>query len=267
MSNTQSEHASGASAHANLLQGKIAVITGAASGIGRATAIIFAQQGAQVFCCDIDDGGGQQTIASIRANGGNAAFHHADVTSTQDLESFTEFCAQRTDRIDILFNNAGRLIRQRVETTTDDDWDAMLAVNLTSVFRCSRRFLTLLKESKTASIINHASIDASFGNPSLAAYSASKGGLIPLTHVMAHDLAQYGIRVNAISSGGIATAMSANREAATARRDALTPLQRSGRPEEVANVALFLASDWSSYVNGTNVIVDGGRTAITQGCF
>jgi 3-oxoacyl-[acyl-carrier protein] reductase len=121
-----------------------------------------------------------------------------------------------------------------------------------------------MKKARSGSIINHASIDAFLGNPSLAAYSAGKGGVIPLTHVMAHDLAKHGLRVNCISTGGIRDGSSRPEDAARVR---VTPLSRMGSPEDVARVALFLASELSSYVNGANIVVDGGRTAITQGCY
>jgi NAD(P)-dependent dehydrogenase (short-subunit alcohol dehydrogenase family) len=169
--------------------------------------------------------------------------------------------------LDVLFNNAGRTAMQAFEDTSEETWHAMLNLHLTGVFLCSKYLLPLMKKTGGGSIIQHASIDSMLGNPTIAAYSAAKGGLLPLTHVMAHDLARYGIRVNSLSSGAIRTAMSRGKEEASARRVAVTPLKRMGTPEEVARVALFLASDWSSYVNGTNLVVDGGRTGITQGCF
>ena len=142
----------------------------------------------------------------------------------------------------------------------------MIARNLTAGFLCAKYFLPLMKRAGSGSIINHASIDAFLGNPSLAAYSAAKGGVLPLTHVMAHDLAKYNIRVNSISTGGIrsTTAAASVRDEA---RIAVTPAKRMGTAEDVASVALFLASDLAAYVNGANIVVDGGRTATTHGCF
>jgi NAD(P)-dependent dehydrogenase (short-subunit alcohol dehydrogenase family) len=143
----------------------------------------------------------------------------------------------------------------------------MIAVNLTHHFRCSKALLPLLKKADRASIIHHASIDAFLGNASIAAYSAAKGGLIPLTHVMAHDLGKYGIRVNSISSGGVRAVTRQSSDDAFQSRVRVTPLGRRGDPHEVAHVALFLAAEWSSYVNAANIVVDGGRTAITQGTY
>jgi len=142
----------------------------------------------------------------------------------------------------------------------------MIARNLTAAFVCSQKFLPLMKKSPGGAIINHASIDGLLGNPSIAAYSAGKGGIIPLTHVMAHDLGKYGIRVNCISTGGIRDGEGAARPQDESRVR-VTPLHRTGTPEDVARVALFLACEWSSYVNGANIVVDGARTAITQGCY
>jgi NAD(P)-dependent dehydrogenase (short-subunit alcohol dehydrogenase family) len=173
-------------------------------------------------------------------------------------------CEKRLDRVDVLFNLAGRAVKQSFEETTESTWHQMIARNLSATFICSQRFLPLMKRAHAGSIINHASIDAVLGNPSLAAYSAGKGGVIPLTHVMAHDLGKHGLRVNCISTGGIRDGSSRPEDAARVR---VTPLSRMGSPEDVARVALFLASDLASYVNGANIVVDGGRTAITQGCY
>ena len=142
----------------------------------------------------------------------------------------------------------------------------MIGRNLTSGFLCAKYFLPLMKRAGSGAIINHASIDAFLGNPSLAAYSAAKGGVIPLTHVMAHDLAKYQIRVNCISTGGIraTTAAASDRDEA---RIAVTPAQRMGTAIDVAHIALFLASDGAAYVNGANIVADGGRTATTHGCY
>jgi NAD(P)-dependent dehydrogenase (short-subunit alcohol dehydrogenase family) len=142
----------------------------------------------------------------------------------------------------------------------------MISRNLSSAFVCSQAFLPLMKKAGSGSIINHGSIDGVLGNPSIAAYSAAKGGLLPLTHVMAHDLGKYNIRVNCISSSGprkSAIAVSMVDKA----RVAVTPSGRQGTPQDVAGVILFLASDAAAYVNGSNIVVDGGRTATTHGCY
>jgi NAD(P)-dependent dehydrogenase (short-subunit alcohol dehydrogenase family) len=253
-----------------LLHGKVAVITGAASGIGRASALLFAREGATVICSDINDNAGEQTAAQIRAENHHAAYHHLDVTDADNVRAVARACENTIGRVDILFNNAGMSVKQSFEATSEETWQQMLGVHLTGAYLCAKYFLPLMKKAGSGSIINHASVDAILGNPGIAAYSAAKGGLIPLTHVMAHDLGKYNIRVNCLSSGGISTARNARASGpgvAYVSRTAVTPLQRRGTPEEVAQAALFLASDRASFVNGANLVVDGGRTGITQGTY
>lgn len=250
-----------------LLKDRTAVITGAASGIGRATALLFARHGAKVVCIDIDDAGGQTLVDELRRTSCEAWHFHADVADAAQVRTAADACMKVAPRVHVLFNNAGKSIKQRFEDTSEEDWSRMLAVNLSSAFLCSKHFLPHMKAAGSASIINHASIDAILGNPKIAAYSAAKGGNLPLTHVMAHDLGKYRIRVNALCTGGIETPATAGRGAINEARIAATPLERMATPEEVAQVALFFASDWSSFVNGAHLVVDGGRTAITQGCY
>jgi NAD(P)-dependent dehydrogenase (short-subunit alcohol dehydrogenase family) len=252
-----------------VLQGRIAVITGAAAGIGQATALLFAREGARLVC--VDEKPGDETLALLRGEGLDASWYCTDVSDSGEVQEVARACAEHLPRVDILFNNAGRVERKAFEATSEAVWHEMIAVNLTSEFLCSRYFLPLIKKSTAGSIINHASIDAFLGNPAIAAYSAAKGGLVPLTHVMAHDLGKYNIRVNCLCSGGIpvprkAAATKPGAIAGQSRID-VTPLQRAGTPEEVAYAALFLASRWSSFVNGASLVVDGGRTAITQGTY
>ena len=242
-----------------LLAGRIAVITGNPYGIGRETAALFSREGAKVICIDDSADGWASPDQSA-----GAPHFHADVSDGKAVAEVAAQCATIVDRVDILFNLAGRTIKQSFEHTTEETWSRMIGRNLTAAFLCSWQFLPLLKQSVNGSVINHASIDGFLGNPSLAAYSAGKGGVLPLTHVMAHDLGKYGIRVNCISTGGIRDG--ANRPG-DASRLRVTPLGRTGTPEDVARVALFLASELSSYVNGANIVVDGGRTTITQGCY
>lgn len=247
-----------------LLQERIAVITGAASGIGQATALVFARHGASLFC--IDDRPCDETLALLREEKADVVAHRADVTDPAQVRSAMAECEQKFGRVHVLFNNAGRSLKHSFENTSEDDWDSMIRSNLNSVFLCAKYFLPLIKAAGSGSIINHASVDAILGNPSLAAYSAAKGAQIPLTHVMAQDLGKYRIRVNAISTGGITTGMTSG-QTNYQTRIAVTPLGRMGTADEVAHVVLFLASDWSSYVSGANIIIDGGRTTITQGTY
>lgn len=245
------------------LQGKVAVIAGNAYTIGEAAARLFLREGAQVVW--IDDTAGSASDTQVRIDDHDVPFIHADVTHAAQVERAVRACAALHPLVHVLLNVAGRADRQRFRDTSEALFEDMLARNLRSVFLCGKHFLPLMKDAGGASIINQASIDAGLGNPSIAAYSAAKGGVIPLTHVMAHDLAEFGIRVNAISTGGIRAG--GETRAVDRTRIAATPAGRMGTPEDVARVALFLASDLSAYVNGANIVVDGGRTAITQGCF
>jgi NAD(P)-dependent dehydrogenase (short-subunit alcohol dehydrogenase family) len=247
-----------------MLAGKTAVIAGDAYGIGRVAARLFRREGAVVFW--LDDSAGSQADRRIAIDDIEVPFAHADVTDRASVRAAVLRCDEALAKVDVLLNVAGRAVKQSFEQTTDETWRAMMARNLTSVFVCSQELLPLMKKSASASIVNQGSIDSFLGNPSIAAYSAAKGGVIPLTHVMAHDLARYGIRVNCISTGGI-RAGNAPASEIDRRRVAVTPLRRMGTADDVARVALFLASDMSAYVNGANIVVDGGRTAITQGCY
>ncbi|MFC1894056.1 SDR family NAD(P)-dependent oxidoreductase [Chloroflexota bacterium] len=247
------------------LKDKTAVITGASAGIGRASAMLFAREGAMVLCVDVDEQGGKETVGLVSKSGGNASFIRTDISQSDQVQQMAKKCQESVEKIDILFNNAGRGILRRFEATTEEEWSEMIGVNLTGTFLCSKYLLPLIKKAGAGSIINHASIDALLGNPTVAAYSAAKGGLLPLTHVMAHELAKYNIRVNCICTGGISTGLfppSIHQNLVDA-----TSLGRMGTPDEAAYVALFLASDESSYVSGANHVIDGGRTVITQGCF
>ena len=247
-----------------LLKDRIAVIAGDAYGVGHVAAALFASEGASVFC--IDDNAGLENARTLRIGELDVPYRHADLSQAVQVRAVASECEQILPKVDILFNVAGRTLQAHFEETSEATWEAMIGRNLSSGFLCSKYFLPLMKRAGAGSIINHASIDAFLGNPSLAAYSAAKGGVLPLTHVMAHDLAKYRIRVNSISTGGIrgtAAAATPRDEA----RTAVTPLQRMGTAADVAHVALFLASDWSAYMNGANLVVDGGRTAITQGCY
>jgi NAD(P)-dependent dehydrogenase (short-subunit alcohol dehydrogenase family) len=246
-------------------KGKTAVIAGDAWGLGHATALMFAREGAEVIC--IDDNAETKDARLLRIDEFELPYFHADVSDAAQVQAVANTCVRTLDKIDILFNVAGRdPIRQTFEKTSHDAWATMIGRNLSSAFLCAQAFLPLMKKSASGSIIIHGSIDGVLGNPSIAAYSAAKGGLLPLTHVMAHDLGKYNIRVNCISSSG-------PRKSAVAvtpveqSRVAVTPLRRQGTPQDVAPVVLFLASDAAAFVTGSNIVVDGGRTATTQGCY
>jgi NAD(P)-dependent dehydrogenase (short-subunit alcohol dehydrogenase family) len=247
------------------LKGKTALITGGGSGIGRATASLFAREGAHVVCVDINSDRGLETVSMIKEWDKEALFIEADVSASNQVLSMAKKCKESLSQLDILFNNAGEAIWESFEMTTERTWLKMLETNLSSIFFCSINLLPLMRKCKRGTIINHASIDAIMGNPHLAAYSAAKGGIIPLTHVMAYDLAKYNIRVNCLCTGGIPTAINSGVAGLMDRLVSATPAGRLGVVEEVASTVLFLASDDSSYVNGATIVVDGGRTTITPG--
>lgn len=245
------------------LKDKVAVITGAGSGIGRAAARLFAAEGARVICVDIDEPTVKETVAMI--NDKKALAIRADVALAEDVRAMVKECERKVKKVDILFNNAGMNAWQSFEDTTEETWARMIGINLTGIFHCAKYLLPLMKKAEAGSIINHASVDGILGNPGIPAYCAAKGGIIPLTHVMAHELAKYNIRVNCLCTGGIATGMTASLKSIYHKRIDVTPLKRIGKPEEVAYAVLFLASDEASFVTGANLVVDGGRTGLTQG--
>jgi NAD(P)-dependent dehydrogenase (short-subunit alcohol dehydrogenase family) len=248
-----------------ILKDKIAVIAGDAWGLGHATALLFAREGAQVIC--IDDNVGLESASTLRIEEVAVPHFHADVSDAAQVQTIASACEKIYAKVDILVNVAGRdPIRQSFEKTTQESWNTMISRNLSSAFVCSQAFLPLMKKAGSGSIIHHGSIDGFLGNPSIAAYSAAKGGLLPLTHVMAHDLGKYNIRVNCISSSGPRKSPVAVSTVDKARV-AVTPSGRQGTPQDVAGVILFLASDAAAYVNGSNIVVDGGRTATTHGCY
>jgi len=246
-------------------KGKTAVIAGDAWGLGHATALMFAREGAQVIC--IDDNAEMKDARLLRMDEFELAYFHADVTDAGEVQAVANACEKTLAKVDILFNVAGRdPIRQTFEKTTHATWATMIGRNLSSAFLCAQAFLPLMKKAGSGSIINHGSIDGVLGNPYIAAYSAGKGGLLPLTHVMAHDLGKYNIRVNCISSSGPRKSTVAVTPVDKSRV-AVTPLGRQGTPQDVAPVVLFLASDAAAFVSGANIVVDGGRTATTHGCY
>ena len=185
------------------LEGKHAVVTGAASGVGRATSLLFAREGAAVACVDIDAEMGEETAAMIRAEGGEALFVETDLTDPSSIDAMARACMDWRQVIHVLFNNAGVAERAEFEDIALEDWNRQIAVNLTAPFLCSQKLLPALKAAEGAAIIHHGSIDGVLGNPTLVAYSASKGGVQPLTHVMGFWLARHGIRVNCINSGAL----------------------------------------------------------------
>lgn len=251
------------------LEGKVALITGAGSGIGRATAILFAQEGAKVVIADCVEEGAQETVSTIKAAGGEAIFVKTDVSQSADVQNMVETTISTYGQLDILFNNAG--IEQIPLATTDElpeeVWDKVTSVNLKGVFLGMKYGIPHMLD-RGGAVINQASIAGVIGVSHIASYSASKGGVIQLTKTAALEYATRKVRVNCICPGYIDTPLQQR-----ARLDRTgqkwgdkppyrppSPVDRRGTPEEVANVALFLASGESSYITGQAIIVDGGVT-------
>lgn len=246
------------------LKDKVAIITGAASGIGKATAILFAKHGAKVVVADIDKQGGNQTVANIKENGNHAIFTHTDVTNTEDTEQMVEATVKAYGKLNVLFNNAGIAMRLPVAELSEEDWHRCLDVNLTGVFLCAKAAIPAMKQNDGGSIINMSSIYGLVGADVRAAYVASKGAVTNLTRGMALDYAEDNIRVNCICPGFVETPLVAGVVKNPEEYQKLAnkhPMRRLGQPEEIAYGALYLASDESAFVTGIALPIDGGYTA------
>ena len=215
---------------------------------------------------DRDAAGNRQLVAALRATGAAAESLVLDLRDTAALVAAARDLRSRHPAIDVLFNNAGAYEPAAFGSSTDEHWERMLDVNLGSAFLLSRELLPALRRSRGASIINNASVDGLYGHPHAPAYSVAKGGLLTMTRALAYELGGDGIRINSIAPGGIATPMV--KVVPQPIRDEvarITPLRRLGTAREVAEVALFLASDASSFITGEVIVVDGGRNCITGG--
>jgi NAD(P)-dependent dehydrogenase (short-subunit alcohol dehydrogenase family) len=246
------------------LEGKVAVITGAAGGIGREAAILFAAEGARVCVADLDVDAGERTATEC----GTAFFQRTDVSDPQSVQAMLEETRRRYGRIDVLYNNAGISPPDddSILTTEPEAWDRVMAVNAKGVYLCCKYGIPHLLEGGGGSIINVASFVALLGAAtSQIAYTASKGAVLSLSRELAIQFARSGIRVNALCPGPVETRLLmqvfGDDPAAYQRRRVHLPMGRLGRAREIASAALFLASDESSYVNGATFLVDGGLTA------
>ena len=248
------------------LAGKVAVVTGAASGIGRATALRFAAEGAWVVVADISETAAD-VAAEIASAGGEAVAHRVDVSVAAEVEALIEAAASRFGRIDVLMNNAAAPHGGPVSATTDADWRRVMSVTLDGVFYGVRAALVRMVPQHSGSIINIASGAGLGGEVMLGAYGAAKAAVINLTKTAAVENAASGVRVNCICPGPIATPpLAAWLGAIPGGEEAFAkqiPAKRIGQPEEIAAVALFLASDEASYVTGAIVVADGGVNART----
>ncbi|OMF22706.1 short-chain dehydrogenase [Paenibacillus sp. FSL H8-0548] len=248
------------------LQGKIALITGGGSGIGKTTGELFAREGATVIINDIDAAKGRETEQSIQAEGGSALFLHADVTDSESVRLMVEAAIQAYGRIDILFNNAGISGVGAIHEIEPEAWDRVIQVNLRGVFLPSKHVIPYMMERKVGNIINMSSCIAEIGLARRASYSATKGAVLALTKSMQVDYAKYNIRVNAVLPGTIMTPfveqyLHSSYEDPELAIAAIKTRQLSGelgRPVDVANAVLFLASDESSFMMGSPLYIDGG---------
>lgn len=248
------------------LKGKVAIITGASSGIGRASGVLFAKEGAKVIIVDIAQKGGLETVKMIRKNGGEATFVKTDVSRASDVKRMVKTTMEKYGKIDVLFNNAGINLEKTVTDTSEEEWDRVIDINLKGVFLCSKYAIPEMIQKDGGVIINTASMFGLVGQVHESAYCASKGGMVLLTKAMALDYGPYNIRVNCICPDMIQTPLHEAFVATLAEPEReipemlkTIPLSRFGQPEEIARAALFLASDESSYITGVALPVNGGR--------
>ncbi len=246
------------------LSGKVEIITGASSGMGRAAAILFAKEGAKVVGADINEVDGNKTVEEIRSSGGEAIFVKCDISRPEDAENLAREAVRAFGRIDGLYNNAGINPIGDVLETSIEVWDRTLNINLKGMFLVSKAALPELIKSKGA-IVNTSSGDFTLTWFREAAYVASKGGVVGLTKSMAVDFAKYGVRVNTILPGTVLTPLTlkaaedlGNKDAAMKHMTSVHPIGRLAQPEEIVKVALFLLSDDASFVTGASIPVDGG---------
>lgn len=249
---------------AHRLDEQVAIVTGAATGIGNAIARKFAAEGATIVIADIDTQGGTAARDELRANGHRAAFVPTDVTDHDDVQSLVDTTIEEFGTVDCLVNNAGgNFADDCLHRIDEQTWETNIGVNLTGQFLCAKAVLPYMIDGDGGTMVHISSVNGMTGL-GLTAYSAAKGGIIPFSKLIANQYGRFGIRSNVICPGEIATDSYEDTDWEPAVHDELIdqfPLGRFGRPEEVASVALFLVSDASSYVSGTEIVVDGGMTA------
>ena len=253
------------------LSGRVAIVTGAASGIGRASAMVFAAEGAKVLAADIDDAGGRETAARILEQGHEAVFGRVDVSSEAEIKRMAEDAVDRWGRIDILFNNAGVVLVKALEETTEDEWDRLMSVNVKAAFLAIKHVVPHIRRSGGGAILNTGSIAAFTGQLGTPVYSASKGAIALLTKSLALDYGRDRIRVNCLCPGITDTPMlrehlghGAEGEARIRGRLSRVPLGEILQPEDVARAALYLVSDDSAGITGVMHVVDGGLLAAAE---
>jgi NAD(P)-dependent dehydrogenase (short-subunit alcohol dehydrogenase family) len=251
-----------------LLDGRVALITGAGSGQGRAAAQLFAAHGASVVIADIDDAGAAETVSLLDSQEGHGLAVHADVSRSADVDEMVRAALDAFGRLDVLYNNAAMPMSGRLVDCTEEQWDVTIATNLSAIFYACRAALPQMLAGDGGSIINTASVMGYVGAPGYAAYGPSKAGLVTLTRQIA---AEYGpkVRANIVAPGGIETprfrrahADEPDYDAFVSRLTAHNPLRRLGQVDDIARIALFLASDASAYISGAVIPADGGLAAM-----
>lgn len=254
----------------NRLRGKSAIVTGGALGIGRACALRLAEEGATVAVTDVDAASGHLVVEEIQQRGGGAIFVRQDVADEAGWVEVMRTVTEQYKRVDVLVNNAGVALAKDVEHTSLEEWRRLMAINLDGVFLGTKHAIQVMKQNRSGSIINLSSIEGLIGDPNLAAYNASKGGVRLLTKSAALYCAKsgYGIRVNSVHPGYIWTPMVENflksqGDVASGRKmlDSLHPIGHVGEPDDIAYGVLYLASEESKFVTGTELVIDGGYTA------
>jgi 3-oxoacyl-[acyl-carrier protein] reductase len=242
------------------LKDRVAIVTGAATGIGEATALLFAEEGARVVAADIDTRGMQHTVSSVQEKGGQAAAVRVDLSKHDDITAFVEEVLRRFNRIDILVNNASLFSKVSIPEMTEEEWDRVLNVNLKGTFFLSQKVIPGMMEKRSGTIVNVASLAAKRGGVTSGMnYASSKGGVIVITKGFAKYCAPHGIRVNAVVPSFCDTPMLRSiPEAERKRALEAVPLGRAAKPREVASAILFLASDEASFITGEILDVDGG---------
>jgi NAD(P)-dependent dehydrogenase (short-subunit alcohol dehydrogenase family) len=250
------------------LDGAVAVVTGASSGIGRASAERFAAEGASVVVADVDEAGGTETVERIEDDGGEATFVEVDVSDPDSVQAMVDATVERYGSLDVAHNNAG-ILTDFVPVTEieESDWDTLVDVNLKGVWACLKAEIPAMLESNGGAVVNTTSEEGLVGGPARGSYVASKHGVVGLTRTAALEFADAGLRVNAVAPGPIDTGMSPDSmdaEDLEGMREAVReeiPLGRFGEPEEVAGATAYLCSEDASFVTGHTLVVDGGHIA------
>ena len=243
------------------LKGKVSIITGAGRGIGQATALKFAREGALVVVCDLDQDSVDETVNAVRSAGGEAVGFLMDVTSAASIRAMVEGVVQRYGRIDVLVNNAGIVEDAQLIKMTEEQFDRVLEVNLKGTYNCTKAVAEIMVEQKSGVILNASSIVGVYGNFGQTNYAASTFAVIGMVKTWARELGRKGVRANAVCPGFVETTiLSTIPERVLQALKERVPLGRLARPEEIANTYAFLASDEASYINGAVIEVSGGAT-------